>query len=149
MRLDNSGQPPANIATSSSAGGQYSEVKQMIPAERLTRRRIALSTEGFEAVLRFDYNSAELLDDVKTLLRQLAEQLPEGATIVIEGSADILGSQERNRQLSGNRAANTEAYIRTITTKNFTFVTSSQASPFSDATPQGRFLNRNIRIRVR
>lgn len=149
IRLDNSGQPPASVPTSSSAGGQYAETKLMIPAEKLTRRRIALSTEGFEAVLRFDYNSAELLDDVKTLLRQLAEQLPEGATIVIEGSADILGSQERNRQLSGSRAANTEAYMRTITTKTFTFETSSQASPFSDATPQGRFLNRNIRIRVR
>lgn len=149
MRLDNSGQPPSVVPTSSSSGGQYAEMKLMIPKEKLTSRRIALSTEGFEAVLRFDYNSAELLDDVKTLLRQLADQLPEGATIVIEGSADILGSQERNRQLSGNRAANTEAYIRTITTKNFTFVTSSQSSPFSDVTPQGRFLNRNIRIRVR
>lgn len=149
VRLDNSGQPPERIVTSASVGGQYAEKALMVRADQLTRRRIALSTEGFEAVLRFDYNSAELLDDVKTLLRQLADQLPEGATIVIEGSADILGSQERNRQLSNNRAANTEAYIRSITSKNFTFSTSSQASPFSDDTPQGRFLNRNIRIRVK
>lgn len=149
MRLDNSGQPPASVPTSSSSGGQYAEMRLMIPAEKLTRRRIALSTEGFEAVLRFDYNSAELLDDVKTLLRQLTEQLPEGATILIEGSTDVLGSQERNRQLSNNRAANTEAYIRSITTKSFGFATSSMASPYSDATPQGRFLNRNIRIRLK
>ncbi|MFN6112606.1 MAG: OmpA family protein [Bacteroidota bacterium] len=149
VRLDNSGQPPASIATSSSAGGQYAEMKLTVPTEKLTRRRIALSTDGFEAVLRFDYNSAELLDDVKTLLRQLTEQLPEGATIVIEGSADILGSQERNRQLSNSRAANTESYIRSVSTKKFTFATTSLASPFSDDTPQGRFLNRSIRIRVK
>lgn len=149
MRLDNSGQPPSGVPTASSSGGQYAEMKLMVPREKLARRRIALSTEGFEAVLRFDYNSADLLDDVKTLLRQLTEQLPEGATIVIEGSTDILGSQERNRQLSSTRAANTEAYIRSITTKSFTFATTSLASPYSDATPQGRFLNRNIRIRLK
>ncbi|MEN9281127.1 MAG: OmpA family [Bacteroidota bacterium] len=149
VRLDNSGEPPATIAASSSAGGQYSETQLPVPADKLTRRRIALSTDGFEAILRFDYNSAELLEDVKTLLRQLADQLPEGSTIMIEGSTDILGSLERNKLLSNNRAANTESYIRSITTKKFTFSTTSQASPFSDATPQGRFLNRNIRIRVR
>jgi outer membrane protein OmpA-like peptidoglycan-associated protein len=149
VRLDNSGQPPAIIATSASAGGQYAEMKLAIPKEKLRSRRIALSTDGFEAVLRFDYNSAELLDDVKTLLRQLTEQLPEGATIVIEGSADILGSQERNRQLSSNRAANTESYIRSVSAKKFTFATTSLASPFSDDTPHGRFLNRSIRIRVK
>lgn len=149
MRLDNSGKPPSVVPTSSSSGGQYAEMKLLIPKEKLTSRRIALSTEGFEAVLRFDYNSADLLDDVKTLLRQLTEQLPEGATILIEGSTDVLGSQERNRQLSSTRAANTEAYIRSITTKSFTFATTSLASPYSDATPQGRFLNRNIRIRLK
>jgi outer membrane protein OmpA-like peptidoglycan-associated protein len=99
-------------------------------------------------VLRFDYNSSELTDDVKILLQQLADQLPEGSTITIDGSADVLGSQERNRVLSDARASTTQAYLRSITKKSFTFSSSSQSKSFSNATPQGRFLNRNIKIRV-
>ncbi len=149
VRLDDSGQPPSMISATSSAGGQYAERPLRIDGMSLPRRRIALSLDGFVATLRFDYNSAELSDDVKTLLRQLAEQVPAGSTITIEGSADVLGSQERNRQLSANRASNTESYLRSITSKTFTFSTSTQSSPYSDDTPQGRFLNRSIRIRVR
>ncbi|MBU3679550.1 MAG: hypothetical protein FGM32_08080 [Candidatus Kapabacteria bacterium] len=149
IMLDNSARPPASISTTSSAGGQFAEKVLMIDAGSLARRSNALDISEFEAVIRFDYNSADLLDNDKTLLRQLTEQLPEGTTIVIEGSADVLGTLERNRQLSSNRAANTEAYIRSITAKSFTFATTSLASPYSDATPQGRFLNRNIRIRLK
>ncbi|MBU3699057.1 MAG: hypothetical protein FGM33_03470 [Candidatus Kapabacteria bacterium] len=149
VRLDNSGEPPSKISASSSAGGQFAERTMKIDGASLQRRRITLSLDGFVATLRFDYNSADLSDDVKTLLRQLAEQIPAGSTITIEGSADVLGSQERNRQLSADRADNTEAFIRSITSKSFVFSTSTQSSPYSDDTPQGRFLNRSIRIRVR
>ena len=57
-------------------------------------------------------------------------------------------AQERNRVLSETRASTTQAYLRSITKKSFTFSSSSQSKAFSNATPQGRFLNRNIKIRV-
>jgi outer membrane protein OmpA-like peptidoglycan-associated protein len=136
------------IPTRASAGGASAAQQVDVDLAKLSRRRIALRTDGFEAVLRFDYNSSELQEDVKILLQQLAEQLPEGSTITIDGSADVLGTQERNRVLSESRAATTQAYLRSITKKSFTFTSSSQNKSFSNATPQGRFLNRNIRIRV-
>jgi outer membrane protein OmpA-like peptidoglycan-associated protein len=137
-----------SIPTRASAGGVSASQQVDVDLAKLPRRRIALRTDGFEAVLRFDYNSSDLPEDVKILLQQLAEQLPEGSTITIDGSADVLGSQERNRVLSEARAATTQAYLRSITKKSFTFTSSSQNKSFSNATPQGRFLNRNIRIRV-
>lgn len=136
------------IPTRASAGGSVSQQQLDVDLAKLSRRRIALRTDRFEAVLRFDYNSSELPDDVKILLQQLAEQLPEGSTITIEGSADILGSQERNRVLSESRASTTTAYLRSITKKTFKFTETTTNETFSNDTPQGRFLNRNIRIRV-
>jgi outer membrane protein OmpA-like peptidoglycan-associated protein len=137
-----------SIPTRASSGGVASTQQVQVDLSKLPRRRIALRTDAFEAVLRFDYNSSELPEDVKILLQQLAEQLPEGSTITIDGSADVLGSQERNRILSEARATTTQSYLRSITSKSFTFGSSSQNKAFSNATPQGRFLNRNIRIRV-
>ena len=137
-----------NIPTRASSGGVASTQQVQVDVSKLPRRRIALRTDAFEAVLRFDYNSSELPEDVKILLQQLADQLPEGSTITIDGSADVLGSQERNRILSEARAATTQSYLRSITSKSFTFRSSSENKSFSNTTPQGRFLNRNIRIRV-
>ena len=137
-----------SIAATASASGIASTRQVDVDLSTLTRRSIALRTDGFEAVLRFDYNSSELTEDVKILLQQLADQLPEGSTITIDGSADVLGSQERNRILSEARATTTRGYVKSITKKAFTFTSSSQSKSYSNDTPQGRFLNRNIRIRV-
>lgn len=115
----------------------------------LPRREIDLRTEDFQAVLRFEYNSSELTSDIKGLLSQLSDRLPDGSTITIQGSADALGTQARNRELSQQRAQNTEQFIRSVSGNRLNIVVSGDATPFSDATPQGRFLNRSIRLTVR
>ena len=83
---------------------------------------------------------------MKGLLRQLAERLPEGSTIRIQGSADVLGSQARNKELSEQRAENTRQFIRSIVGDKLKLDASETTESFSDDTPQGRFLNRSIRI---
>ncbi len=146
--LPNDGSP-APVSISASAGGVITQIDTTVSTDGLQQRRIALRTDRFQAILRFDYNAKDLSDNDKALLRQLVEQIPDGSTIVIEGSADILGSDERNRALSQQRAATTEAFMRSVSTKNLTFVTGMLGDRFSDATPQGRFLNRNIHVRVK
>ncbi len=131
-----------------SAGGAVNERDTMIDVRTLKRRSTTLQTNTFNAVLRFDYNSSDLTENVQTLVTQLAELLPDGSTVVIEGSADVLGSEGRNRVLSEERAAKTERFIRSTSSKNFTFKTSTRSDRFSDETPQGRFLNRCIYVRV-
>jgi len=138
----------ASLAIVASAGGTITTVDTTVNVADLPQRRITLRTDRFQAILRFDYNSNDLSDNDKSLLRQLVEQIPDGSTIIIEGSADILGSDERNRALSQQRAASTEAFMRSASSKNLTFRTGTLADRFSDATPQGRFLNRNIHVRV-
>ena len=99
-------------------------------------------------MLRFDYNSSDLSDDVKNLLRQLAEQVPPNSTIVIDGSADVLGSDLRNKVLSQERGTGTEQFMTSVAVQKLKYRTSTRSEKFSDSTPQGRFLNRSIHVRV-
>ncbi len=131
------------FAESSGAASKYSVP---VSLNSLPRRSIELETNEFEAILRFDYNSSELTSDVKQLLDQLVDKLPQGSTINIYGSADVLGSAERNRQLSAARAGNTESYINSIAKGKLSVKAGTLSDQFSDVTPQGRFLNRCIRI---
>jgi outer membrane protein OmpA-like peptidoglycan-associated protein len=113
----------------------------------LSRRRVELSTARFEAVLRFDYNSSQLSAENRELLRQLIERIPDGATIEIGGSADVLGDIARNRRLAEERARATESYLRTLAaSKRILFVARGIERRFSDTLPEGRFLNRSIRV---
>jgi outer membrane protein OmpA-like peptidoglycan-associated protein len=138
-----------SLSLQATSGDRTAIADTTIALGRLPRREVSLRTDEFQAVLRFDYNSADLTDDVKGLLLQLAERLPSGATIVIKGSTDVLGSDQRNRELSTQRARNTEQYIRSVSGDRFVFSVDTTTEKFSDDTPQGRFLNRSIRITVR
>ncbi len=103
---------------------------------------------NFDAVLRFNYNSDELSAENKELLRQMIEKMPSGTIITIYGSADAIGTQQRNIQLEKNRASNTEQFIRSISGNTFTIHTAQGTDKFPENTPEGRFLNRNMRIRL-
>ncbi len=142
-------QTASTLTLEAESDGAMAKRDTVIDLTTLPRRQIELETEEFEAILRFDYNSAELTDDVKGLLRQLAQRVPDGYTITIVGSADVLGSAERNRILSEQRAENTKSFIRSISGNKFKLETSTTSKQFDDSTPQGRFLNRSIRLAVK
>lgn len=153
VRVEESLDPQATSARLRLVGeiaGSYNERDTTIDISGLPRRQIDLATEDFDAILRFDYNSAVLSEDVKLLLRQLAERIPSGKTIVISGSADILGTDQRNKELSEQRARTTEQFLRSVARdKSFTYVVDTTTDRFGDVSPQGRFLNRSIRLRVK
>lgn len=107
-----------------------------------------LNLDNFLAILLFEFNKSELSDDNKALLKQLAEKLPQGATIELIGSADIIGTNEYNQELAKQRAINTEKYINQVSNKKFNIVTKTMLDKFDDTTPQGRYLNRSIKIRL-
>ncbi len=111
-------------------------------------REVDLQLDSFEPILRFDYDKSSLSDANKDLLRQMAAVLPAGTTIAILGSADALGAEKRNAELSRDRALNVEKFIRSISGDRFTITSSGAEARFPDATPEGRFLNRSIRVRA-
>ncbi len=121
---------------------------QDIDLQSLRREQIVLNLQSFDAILRFDYNSSEFSQANKDLLRQLVSKLPAGSTIQVLGSADAIGDEASNRQLSERRAASTENFIRSVGNNSFKIVSSVSTDKFNESRPEGRFLNRCIRIRV-
>lgn len=107
-----------------------------------------LDYNNFEAILRFDFNSSELSEENKTLLTQLYNIIPENIGIKILGSADEIGDSRVNEKLELNRAKNTKDFLESINTKNIKIETGRSEEKFPEQTPQGRFLNRSIRIKL-
>lgn len=120
----------------------------LVPLAGIQKNGEEVQIANFDAILRFDYNSDELSFENKELLRQMIDKLPDGSVITIYGSADALGTQQRNAQLEKNRAAVTEQFIRSISGSKFAIRTAQQTEKFPENTPEGRFLNRNMRIRL-
>ncbi|MFM2133546.1 MAG: hypothetical protein RL156_827 [Bacteroidota bacterium] len=125
------------------------KAEKEIDLNTLERQIIALDLSSFEAWLRFDYNSSVLSDDNKDLLRQLLRALPQGSTISLLGSADALGDETSNLELSSKRAAVTESFVRNVAGEKFVLETAVSQTKVNETLPEGRFLNRSIRIRVR
>ncbi len=107
-----------------------------------------LDYNNFEAILRFDFNSAELSNENKVLLEQLYEIIPENVGIKILGSADAVGDNRVNERLEVDRAKNTKNFLESINQKNIKIETGRSLEKFPEETPQGRFLNRSIRIKL-
>ncbi len=127
---------------------QDTKVK-LIDLNKLEKTVIDFNLDNFQAILTFNYNSSELSDDNKGLLKQLSEKLPIDATIIILGSADLLGTTDRNAQLENERADNTRKYLQSVAPNKFKFETGRSTEKFEETTPQGRFLNRSIKIKVK
>lgn len=116
---------------------------------QLEKKIVELKLDNFEAILRFNYNSSILSNDNQLLLAQLIEKLPEGSTIEVLGSADELGTALRNQELERERAENTKQFILNNTDKEINIITGTNDKKFDESTPQGRFLNRSIIIKVK
>ncbi len=124
------------------------ELPQKIEYSKFPKEQVDLNLDNFLAILRFDYNSSVVTDENKELLRQLLDKLPEGVTIQVQGSADELGTAQRNVILAKERAENTMNYIKSIAKKQIFIEIGTSNEKFPEDTPQGRFLNRSIRIKV-
>lgn len=120
-----------------------------IPVLRLSDYSIDKDYSKFRAILRFDYDKDRLSDENRALLKQLGEILPENSVITIAGSADDLGSGERNKQLTRLRAEKAKQYLQSYFKGKFTYETGKSTEKVDESTPQGRFINRCIIIRVR
>ncbi len=131
------------------SGTDEVEMKKNLDMRELESRLIELKLEDFVAILRFEYNSAILSEENKVLLSQLVEFLPGNSNINIYGSADALGTEEANIRLEKQRADVTSEYI-TSRARDKSFVINSYPAikKYPEDTPQGRFLNRSIRITV-
>jgi len=115
-----------------------------IRTDTLPRVEVELRLDRFEAILRFDYNSSTLSEANQQLLRQLVDLLPEGATIIVYGSSDTLGTEHRNRILAQQRAENVSQFLQSIAPNYYRIVAERYTGKkFDERLPEGRFLNRS------
>jgi len=142
-------QQTLNLELRSFLNNTYDTAFASIKLSEYPKENVELRLDNFLAILRFEYNSSVITDENKELLKQLIQKLPANSTIEILGSADELGTQERNEILSRERAANTRAFIQSIAKDKFNIETGTNQDKFPEDTPQGRFLNRSIRVRVK
>lgn len=139
-----------NINVDANLGAKYKNYNEIVKLDNLKTNFVSLNLDNFEAVLRFDYNSSFLSNDNKELLTQLYNTVPNGTTLVVKGSSDALGTEKRNKTLELERATNTINFIKSLTGKNLNIENDNNLDDkFDESTPQGRFLNRSIRIKLK
>lgn len=105
------------ILADSMAGVVPSDVlkRGLRPISPVESAKADLETERLSLFVYFDFNSAELKQQGKAQLAELADTmlLPEyqDQAFLIEGHADLFGEQDYNRQLSSRRATQVREFL--------------------------------------
>ncbi len=108
--------------------------------------------ERFSLVL-FDFNSAKLSENNQYLMQRVVDRFQEhpNAMIRIFGYCDDIGSEEYNLKLSTQRAKMSYDILRQlkIPTGQLSYFGYGEVNPlYSNASPEGRFLNRTVQIQI-
>jgi outer membrane protein OmpA-like peptidoglycan-associated protein len=101
----------------------------------------------------FDFNSYTLKPEAKTELDRIIEPIAKwpGATIIIEGHTDAVGSPEKNQVLSENRAAAVREFFKFTRLAGFKMTVAGygESRPVAtNDTDEGRAKNRRVEILV-
>ncbi len=109
--------------------------------------------EKFSLVL-FDFNSAQLSENNQYLMQRVLNRFQEhpNAIIKVLGYCDDIGSEEYNLKLSTERAKMAYNILKQmkIPGDQLSYMGYGESNPlYSNATPEGRFLNRTVQIHIR
>lgn len=137
------------IKSALEADGLVEKDNEIVNIEKLEHRNVELKTDEFEAVLVFDFADSKLKNETQKLLLQLIQLLPNGKTIQIVGNSDNIGLERYNIKIADERAQNAIEFIQNNTDKTFNFEKVTNSYKFDESTPQGRYLNRSIIIRIK
>lgn len=141
----------AQVSVYGESGESIAEARDTarIRLDTIPQVEVELRFDRFEAILRFEYNRSDLTEENKQLLRQMIAYLPPGSTIIVLGSTDSLGTERRNIELSQERAKNVADFIEQIAPGRFSIRPERYTGKkFPERLPEGRFLNRSIRVRI-
>jgi outer membrane protein OmpA-like peptidoglycan-associated protein len=140
---------PLVVAAHAPTYGVAADAQLELLPELYPQEMTELDLRRFRAILRFDYNSSALTEEVQERLRQLAQFLPATAQVVIYGSSDALGTERRNVELTEERARNTADFLkRLIPSLQIRTAPLPEERKFPEELPEGRFLNRSIWVEV-
>jgi len=138
---------PLWIRATVPAYGIATEAHATLELSQFPTDTLPLSLERLRAILRFDYNSAALRPETEALLRELVRVLPPGSRLIIYGSSDALGTEQRNAELVEQRARTTAEFLRRLSPSlHLRTAPLPREWKFPESLPEGRFLNRSIWI---
>lgn len=102
----------------------------------------------------FEFGKAEISAAAETKIQELVADIPAGGTVRVHGHTDSIGEDDRNQQLSQDRAA-TVAQVAEKARPDLSFDVEGfgETDPVEpneeggDDNPEGRALNRRVEIR--
>lgn len=118
-------------------------------------RDLASNQSEQEAVVYFEFDSADLSEEAKQSLKSLAESVSESERnnleVVIEGHTDSTGPSVYNEYLSEKRAKSVKEYLeqQDLAAKNWDIIPAGDSSPQADNDSRsGREENRRAEVRL-
>jgi outer membrane protein OmpA-like peptidoglycan-associated protein len=106
----------------------------------------------------FDFDKAKTIEAYNKFLTDVVSpQITDGSTVIIHGHTDVIGEEEHNRTLSGNRATQTQEILagalakagrNNVKFETFGFGEDLGRSPFENSLPEERFYNRTVIVDI-
>lgn len=106
--------------------------------------------------LTFEYSDEDLVKRSEQFLSEIAKATPNGATVIISGFTDNIGSDEYNLKLSKDRAEEVKSILvskynaagKKVTIRAFGYGESSDRHPYTNELPEGRMYNRTVIVDI-
>jgi outer membrane protein OmpA-like peptidoglycan-associated protein/WD40 repeat protein/Mg-chelatase subunit ChlD len=120
-----------------------------VEADSTEHEAFSRQAERWNLIL-FPYNSSSLSEQNKSVIRTISKKIEELTTrknAVIEGYTDTIGEFEYNKELSLRRARSVAQLLHLPTSSCFGM--GEEIALYPNALPEGRFLNRTVRITLR
>lgn len=120
-------------------------------SEKLEHRENDTTIESYSLLL-FNFDSPKVSEGDRALLRAIAANIRQGATVRLTGYTDSLGGQIHNRDLAMMRAEETAKILRVLVPRGVTIIVDERGGErerFPYLTPEGRAHCRTVIIEVR
>ena len=124
---------------------------------RLTRAEAIEQKTATRFSILFEFDESKTVQTYETFLAQtVAPSIPSGATVIIHGHTDIVGTPEYNTALAQRRVDETQKILtreltragKTVTFDTYGFGEDERRAPFDNVLPEQRFYNRTVVIEV-
>lgn len=126
-------------------------------AFRLVRSDAAVEQTGKRFSILFEFDESKTVATYETFLaRTVAPAIPNGATVIIHGHTDLIGTPEYNIALAQRRVEETQRVLtehlarsgKTVTFDTYGFGEDERRAPFNNVLPEQRYYNRTVVIEV-
>jgi hypothetical protein len=124
---------------------------------RLRRSESTAERTGTRYSILFEYDDSKTVDTYESFLaKTVAPSIPNGATVIVHGHTDLIGTPEYNLALAQKRADETQKILtreltragKTVTFDTYGFGEDERRAPFDNILPEQRYYNRTVVIEV-